>query len=366
MRRVVLITGHYYESKRRAGFHWLADAYLKDGWQVIFMTVGLSWLSWLRRDHRLQYPVKREAGKIKWLSERLGSYVWFTNIHPVNFYFDWLNEILRPFLSGYDLNSLGEIEQHISEADMFIFESSYGLALFERFKMLNNKARFIYRVSDDLRLIRVHPLIREAEMKYAPRFDLISVPSNKLYERFSELQNALIHHHGIQKALFDRAISNPYNSNTYNLVFVGNSRLDVDFLQRASRLFPDWNFHVIGPLGRLPPARNIIAYGELPFTDTVPLLKFADIGLQTLAYVPGAECFTDSLKMIQYQYCGLPVIAPAYLRSERLGIYYYKIGDDDSIKAALLAAKAADRSEIEKPDVRSWDELISIFNSTFA
>jgi len=32
MKRVVLVSGHYFESRRRAGFHWLAEAYWRAGW----------------------------------------------------------------------------------------------------------------------------------------------------------------------------------------------------------------------------------------------------------------------------------------------------------------------------------------------
>ncbi len=60
MKRVVLITGHYWNSKRKAGFHWLADAFLRQGWEVVFFTAPpapLSLLSVIRRDYRLDYPV---------------------------------------------------------------------------------------------------------------------------------------------------------------------------------------------------------------------------------------------------------------------------------------------------------------------
>ena len=36
MKRAVLVTGHYWESRRKAGFHWIADALLRDGWEVLF------------------------------------------------------------------------------------------------------------------------------------------------------------------------------------------------------------------------------------------------------------------------------------------------------------------------------------------
>jgi 2-beta-glucuronyltransferase len=73
---VVLVTGHYLESKWKAGFHWLADAYWRAGWEVIFWTTAISWLSWLQRNYRMAYPVRCEAHRLRWVQPGLGSYVW--------------------------------------------------------------------------------------------------------------------------------------------------------------------------------------------------------------------------------------------------------------------------------------------------
>src|SRR2546430_1855357 len=75
MKRVMLITSHYLESQRKAGFHFLADAFWRAGWDVTFTTVSLSWLSWLRKDQRFQYPVRQEAKRLRQIKERLASYV---------------------------------------------------------------------------------------------------------------------------------------------------------------------------------------------------------------------------------------------------------------------------------------------------
>ena len=60
MKKIVLITGHYYSSKRKAGFHFLAEAFAKDGYDVTFITTGLSLLSILKKDYRFM-----EKGFIK-------------------------------------------------------------------------------------------------------------------------------------------------------------------------------------------------------------------------------------------------------------------------------------------------------------
>ena len=53
-RRVILVSGHYLGSKRRAGFHHLAQAYGSLGWDVTFVTAAISLLSRLRGDYRFE------------------------------------------------------------------------------------------------------------------------------------------------------------------------------------------------------------------------------------------------------------------------------------------------------------------------
>lgn len=359
MKRVVLVTGHYLESKRQAGFHWLADAYWRAGWEVIFLTTAISWLSWLQRNYRMAYPVRREAQRLRWVRPGLGSYVWFTPWHPVNLPWGGLNALTAPLFARYGAFSLGAAEALVRNADLLIFESKPGLLLYERCKRLNPQARYVYRVSDDLRLLRSsHPVVVQAEERYAPQFDLVSVPSAFLFQRFRHLPHAALHHHGIRKDLFERDYPNPYGGAwETHLIFVGTSHFDHDFLYKASASFPRWAFHIIGPIARLPRRANIFAYGEMPFLETVPYVKYADIGLSTRVHTPATESLTDSLKILQYTYCALPIVLPAHLRSPRPNTFYYTPGDAASIRQALLAARHFDRSKVVKDDIRSWDEV---------
>ena len=359
MRRVVLITGHYWNSKRKAGFHWLADALWRQGWEVIFMTAALSWLSVIRQDYRLNYPVLQQANQLFQVDKAMWSYVWFTPWHPANLRSDFLNYLSQSLFCTYNKLPLGAVESKLREADLFIFESTPALLLFEKFKDLNPDACYIYRVSDDLRLLRNHPVVLKTEKRIAPQFDLVSVPSQSIYKLFERLPKVKLHLHGIRKELFDKQYVNPYpGSDKTNLIFVGNSYFDWEFLKQASQLFPNWYFHIIGPLNKLSQRKNVIAYGELPFEATIPYIKHADIALQTRSYSPGIESLTDSLKVIQYTYCCLPTIAPAYLSSSRSHFFYYQPGNKSSIQTALMAAKTYERGNINTDDICSWDELV--------
>jgi 2-beta-glucuronyltransferase len=359
MKRVVLVTSHYLESDRKAGFHWLAEAYWRAGWEVLFFTESISWLSVLRRDARCRYPVVREAHRLRQVRERMLSYVWLTPFHPINLRSGLLNSLSTPMLQLYPRFSLGEAESLIATADLFVFDSDHGLFLFDRFKELNPEARFVYRVSDDVRMMQHHPLLPSQEERIVGAFDLVSAPSSIFPQRFPHLAHVHFHNHGLEKELFDTTHADPYTTPRPNVIYVGKHYFDADFMVRAVRLFPDWSFHVFGAVAGLPAAANLTAHGERPFAELIPYLQHADLGLQNLAYTPGAEWFTDSLKMFQYTYCKLPIVAPYFLRSERPHVFYYEPGDDVSIVQALNAARSFDRTHIASSVVLTWDDLAS-------
>jgi 2-beta-glucuronyltransferase len=360
MKKVILITGHYWHSKRKAGFHWLADAFWQLGWEVTFFTVAISYLSVLKKDYRLRYPIFQEANQLIEVEPNFYSYVYFTPWHPANLrlnFFNWLSEGL---FNQYDHFTNSTINREIKRTDLFIFESTPGILLFDYFHAVNCQAKYIYRVSDDLRFLKNHPIVLKKEAELTSQFDLISVPSQFLYEKFKHHTNCYLQFHGIPKALFNFHLNSPYQAQgEINAIFVGNSYLDYHFIQIASQLFPKWYFHIIGDFLDLPPYRNIIQYGEMPFPETVPYLVHADLGLQTLfkSYSPGIESFTDSLKVIQYTYCQLPIVAPIYIHSSRENFCYYHPHDPKSIEEALLKASHYPRDQINTQGIYSWQEL---------
>jgi 2-beta-glucuronyltransferase len=365
MKKVILVTGHYFQSKRKAGFHWLAEAFWHLGWEVFFMTAPISFLSLIRQDYRFEYPIFQEARKLIEIRPYLWSYVWFTCWHPANLRHNCLNQASTYFWKKYSDFSLGKIQSIVQEADLFIFESTPALLLFEQFKHLNPQARYIYRVSDDLRLLSNHPVVLETEQNIAPRFDLVSATSAKIFSIFSlDNTNVKLHYHGIQKQLFNADCENPYLSsnclNQPNVIFIGNSFFDDSFLEIASRNFPDWNFHIIGPIKQTVKRKNVIFYGELPFEDTIPHLKSADIGLQTRSYSPHIDSLSDTLKVIQYTYCKLPIIAPSYLKIRKSHIFHYNYNEVESIRSALKNAINYDRSQIDTSYIYSWEETVEL------
>lgn len=365
MKRIVLFSYHYYQSQRRAGFHWLADAFWQQGWEVVFVTAPVSWLHRLSGNFRFQYPVRKEANRLREIRDRFFSYVLFSSIHPANFRSPILNNLLQPLVARYARLPLGELAASIETADMVVFESTPALLLVQQVREINPRAKIVYRVSDDIRLLDLHPMVITAETELLPLFDLISVPSEFLYQRFSHLPTTHLQYHGLSKDLFSQNNASPYTS-PGNAVYVGNHPyLDRDCLHTAATLFPDLQFHIIGDTPEIPPRENIRIYGEMPFQETIPFLQHADIGLHPVSYVRGAESSTDSLKVLQYSHCGLPIIMPNFIPSSRGNVFHYRPGEEDSIKNCFQAALTfTPNGKPAQPPILSWTELAQEINHT--
>ena len=336
-RRVVLISGHYLGSKRRAGFHHLANAYWSLGWDVTFVTAAISRLSRLKGDYRFAYPVREEANRLVPVRERLTSYVLMTRVHPGGLGSDFANRLVSPWFRRYAHAPLGALEARLRDADLVVFEGTAALLWVERIRGLAPRARLVYRASDDLRALGVHPLILEAEERAVPLFDLVSAPTEEVAEVLRRYGPVEVHPPAVDKLALDRPTESPYESETA-AVFAGVSPLfDYETLATAAELVPGVVFHVIGPPAR-PSPPNVSFHPELSFDELVPYLQHASFGL--LFFPAGYASLGQGNKVAQYSYCRLPIVAPADLGAERPNVVAFARGDAESLREALETGRA--------------------------
>lgn len=353
-RHVILVSGHYYGSKRRAGFHHLANAYWNLGWTVTFVTAGISYLSKLKGDYRFAYPVRQEANRLVPVRERLTSYVLLTRTHPGNLGFGLANRLSAPWFARYARVPLGQLEQLLPTADLVVFESTAGLLLVERIRALAPGARFVYRASDDLRLLGVHPIILEAEAEAMPLFDLVSAPTEQIAEVLAQYGPAHVHPPGIDKAAFDRRTPSPYEESP-SAIFAGVSHFfDYETLEMAAAVAPDIAFHVVGPARRALPA-NVVFHHEMSFESVVPYMQHATFGL---LFLPRDDPrLGHGNKISQYSYCRLPIVAPSDLQGNRSNIVVFERDDRESLRRALEEAERMPHDPVFAEGVLSSEEL---------
>ncbi len=366
---IVLLSNHWYFSPRQAGFHHLAHAFHSQGHHVVFVTVGLSWISYLRRDYRTRYKgLWNSRNKLQQVKENFLSYVHFTPLHPHTLLISMLDTFFSKYMNKYDSYPFGDLEKYIQKSDVIIYESSVALFLFRRCSELAQDARHIYRVSDDIAILRSTPeCMIKLEKEIAPAFDLISVPCSYLQKKFLGLSNVGLHLHGLNTEVFKNIDKNPYTQGTKNVVFVGSSHFDAESIYLMALQNRQIFFHIIGNVHApffLSKLFNVCTYGELPFIKTVPYIYFADVGLQTIKFSPQIFSMTDSLKVIQYRYCGLPIVSPEFLDLQHEGVFFYKPGDRASCSKALQKALLSGKNFGRSVGVHTWSEVsIDILNS---
>lgn len=354
--KIVFLSNHAWGTANKAGFHLLAESYAALGHQVTFVTTGLSYFSVLRRDARLM--TGRSCNQLVRESDRLTSYLHFTPLHPHTLVVGFLNRLSASLVRRYANYSLGAAEAPLREADVVFFESCSAVALVKKVRALNSSAKLVYRASDVITCMRsIHPEMENVEREMLPLFDLVSVPTPTMVSRFTGAKRVVHRSHGVATEAYDRPVDSPYASGVRNAVFVGMSDFDEPFLRIASRQFADVSFHIIGPLPQTVVSDNVIYHGRMPFADTVPYVKFADVALGTRrsSNFEVLKSLGTSLKMLQYRHCALPIVMPDVIEAPwNEGCFRYCFDDEQSIREAFTAALLSGRRPERAEDATDW------------
>ena len=87
----------------------------------------------------------------------------------------------------------------------------------------------------------------------------------------------------------------------------------------------------------------------------------ARINLVSIDYKEDFEMLSDSLKVLQYAYAGLPMVMPDYLDSSRNNVYFYRPGCVETIRQSIEQAFLSKKNFEGNQKIRSWDEIVSMW-----
>ena len=146
MNKIVFLSWHYYNSKRRAGFHHLANSLSNRKFNVVFIASVVSIFTLLRREKIIyeKHFLNNIFQKLKF--NNVTSIVNFSLLRPPVSRSSPIFEFISSFFFKLNRKSIREI----SNANTIIFESTMAILFFDKVKSLNSKAKIIYRVSDDM------------------------------------------------------------------------------------------------------------------------------------------------------------------------------------------------------------------------
>jgi 2-beta-glucuronyltransferase len=254
------------------------------------------------------------------------------------------------------------VRERAAAADIIVIESCAAVALFPRLKSIAPRAKFVYCASDRLESVGMHPVLTKILQRTAKDYDLVRVPAASMLADFGDDVRAMHIPHGIDRSAFANAGGNPYKPGTRNAVVAGDMMFDHDVMAVLIERFPDVNFHAFGRMEwkASAGAANLHHHGEVPFGTLVPYLVHADVGIAPYTFRPDLAYLSESsLKLIQYSYCRLPVVAPFFAKGSRSNIFDYVPEDAETAVAAFRQALVFDKGPLEPGSIKDWDEVVS-------
>jgi 2-beta-glucuronyltransferase len=358
MTRVLIVTAQHFASQpRKVDLHFMADALNARGVPVDFLSMRLSLLSRYAGDERWHFARGRPRNRWTEISPLQREFVWTSFLHPVATGRSWVNRLTEPYARRYGARIPSAVGRDLSTYSHILVESGISALTLPELRRRAPRARLIYHAADRLATIGAHPAAHRVLREAIGSIDLVHVMAEAIRADVPEGARILHLAHGIDKAAFDAATTNPYTTSR-NAVSVGDMLFDAAAVATMARAFPDWTFHLFGRRARIgdPPA-NVITHGEVPFAEIVGFIKHADIGIAPYRATRDADYLSQSsLKMIQYSYCRLPIVAPVFAAAGRRHVLAYDTGSPETMIAAFAAAIRFDRTAIDTSGVLDWEE----------
>jgi 2-beta-glucuronyltransferase len=340
---------------RRGSIQAIADALVRLGYEVSFISIRYSLLSLVKGDPR-NFLWSR-ANKLETLNN-IRCYLWRTPIHPFHSKSTLLNALVEPLYLIYSHLSNSFIDDAFRSASFVIIESGLGIMLSRRVRALSSSARIIYRASDKLNTIGAPPALQRELESCRDIFDYFCLLADKMASDFSWAPDKLFTIPlGVHPDDFLNIGPSPYAAGL-NAVSVGSMLFDPAFFIHAARRFPEINFHVIGCGTRFEAPDNVHIYLEMPFKATLPFIKHATFGVAAYRASPGAEYLSQSsLKLMQYEYLGIPAVCPDFAVGDNANRFGYVPDDPQTIVPAVNAAIKR-TAQVTTRQFQTWDDVV--------
>ncbi|MGN6573525.1 MAG: GumK N-terminal domain-containing glycosyltransferase, partial [Pseudolabrys sp.] len=354
-RKIVIVSGvHDYRTPRRGSIQQLADALVRLGDEVTFISLRFSPVSRAKGDHRLfLWDRANRAEDVNGVT----CYLWRTAFHPFRSGIAALDAAARLMFSTYAALPNRFIDDEFRAASHIVIESGLGIMLIHRARRLNPRARIIYRGSDALHTIGAPPALAAELRRRVDEVDAFCLLAERIADDLAwAAGKTFVVPQGVNSDEFAAIGPSPYAGGV-NAVTAGSMLFDASFFQHAAARRPDIQFHLIGTGASFAAPANVRFYKEMPFRATLPYIKHADFGIA--AYKPQANSgylAQSSLKLMQFEYLGLPAVCADFATGESPNRFGYAPGDGDGIARAIGRALARGRFA-GAARFLSWEEI---------
>ena len=278
-------------------------------------------------------------------------------LHPVNLRMRRLDKLEEMLFRWYRNMTPRIFRRWIAESTVILIESGFPIIFIRLCQKINPDAAILYIASDGLKTINCANFILREFTTLAPTLNRLCLMSRLLSEEMPEGSSLCFIPHGIDKSITNHINPSPYEGGI-NAVSVGSMLFDASFFNMAASAFPGITFHVIGggASAAMLSGPNIKVYGEVPFLKTIPYIKHAHIGIAPYNGQDVAPFLADtSMKLMQYEFFGVPAVCPQVVTGARPGRFGYRPGDAQSIHDAIGNALECGRFPATR--FLSWSEV---------
>ena len=328
---------HDFRTAKRASIHQVAAGLVKLGYDVSFLSTRFSWLSRRTGDSRL--PLWSKANRVE-VVDGVHCLLWRTAIHPFHSGVSLIDRangaLYRPFAALPNR----QFDRLLAGADYLIFESGIAALYIARARKLNPAAKIVYYAADRLSTVGAHPFIEHQLMESRSLIDHVILRARGMKDDFRWAENRLFKvGYGIDAKDFADVGPSPYRPDQLTAISVGSMLFDERFFQLAAPNFPQVEFHVIGCGTKFDAVENVRIHPEMPFSQTLPFVKHATIGVAPYRPIDGSDYLAESsLKLAQFAYFGLPAACPHFAAGSKPGRIGYEPFDEASIIKAVQSA----------------------------
>lgn len=367
MNILFLSTHAFLPTTRKTSVHFVSEALAARGHAVETVSVGYSRLTYFKRKTLYRQLAATQRNRFVETSPHYRSACYLPLLHPFSTKNAWLNRMTAPFFRLYGDFPPRFLRQAIRRADVVALESGTAIAFFDSVKRLNPAARTLYFARDRLDTVGASDYLQRLEQRAAIAFDRIIVPSPRMAEPLPAQSRIVFIPQGIDKHGFDACTASPYPAGSRNGVAVGNMLFDGRAVTGMALGRPDVAFHLFGAgiPDDFPP--NVRIYGERSFNDIIPYIKFADFGIAPYRLTERELYLVESsLKMQQYSYCLLPILAPDAMRGTRENLVCYDQHNESDWAGKVERAATMPHDPAWRKDTLDWDEVAARIEAEIA
>jgi 2-beta-glucuronyltransferase len=345
---------------RRVSTHFIAEEWARAEHNVHVATVGLSSLSKLKDQQLYEALAKNQKNRFLEVEPRLNVSAYIPLVHPFSSQNKLLNALNRPVFKLYGGYIPNYLRSPLASADAVFFEPGTCLCFFKAARRVNPRAVFVYFKRDWLKTIGAGPFLQEIETEILPNFDLVITPSSVIADKTAKFCRTVILPQAIDKSVLDNPCVSPYETGSKNAISIGNMLFDEEAFNNMAAADRSVTYHVFGARFSRQVPSNVNDYGEKPFQDLVPYLKFADFGVAGYKMRKEDVYLAEtSLKFLQYAYCRLPVLTPDLIPDARGNLVGYSVEGEKDWPGKIASALSLTKNPKFGDGILDWNEVAS-------